>query len=158
MEELTFRQIHLDFHTSRFIPDVGADFDAELFADTLQKAHVTSINIFSKCCHGLSYYPTNVGKRHPSLQRDLLGEMIEALHKRGIKCPIYYSIGWSEWDATHHQDWVQVDSNGKMIRMSPYGAEQNDWRNMCFNTPYMELVRKQVNEIKIGRASCRERV
>lgn len=27
MEELSYRQIHLDFHTSPVIPKVGADFD-----------------------------------------------------------------------------------------------------------------------------------
>ena len=32
---LPFRQIHLDFHTSEAIPDVGADFDPDEFAATL---------------------------------------------------------------------------------------------------------------------------
>jgi hypothetical protein len=34
--ELRFRQIHLDFHTSEAISQIGADFDAEIFAATLQ--------------------------------------------------------------------------------------------------------------------------
>ncbi len=30
-----FRQIHLDFHTSEHIPDVGAEFDADTFGNVL---------------------------------------------------------------------------------------------------------------------------
>ena len=38
-----FRQVHLDFHTSPAIPEVGADFDAEAFADRLVAARVNSV-------------------------------------------------------------------------------------------------------------------
>ena len=147
MEELRFRQIHLDFHTSPYIPDVGDDFDAEEFAETLKNAHVNSINIFSKDCHGLCYYPTKIGKRHPSLKRDLLGEMITALHKRDIKCPVYFSIGWDEWNATHHQEWVQIDSTGRLVDRAPYDGNEWHWKYMCFNTSYMDQVNEQISEI-----------
>ena len=36
MDELAFRQVHLDFHTSGEIPGVGADFDPQAFVATLQ--------------------------------------------------------------------------------------------------------------------------
>ena len=62
MSLVSFRQVHLDFHTSPFIPDVGKDFDAEEFARTLKKAKVDSVNVFSKCHHGYCYYPTKIGK------------------------------------------------------------------------------------------------
>jgi alpha-L-fucosidase len=52
------RQVHLDFHTSPFIPDVAADFDAEEFVSTFQRAHVNSVTVFAKCHHGMCYYPT----------------------------------------------------------------------------------------------------
>jgi len=42
------RQIHLDFHTAPNIPNVGADWDAELFVHTLRRAHVSSITLFAK--------------------------------------------------------------------------------------------------------------
>ena len=38
--ELRFRQIHLDFHTSEAIEGIGANFDPDEFADTLDKACV----------------------------------------------------------------------------------------------------------------------
>jgi hypothetical protein len=71
------RQIHLDFHTSPHIPDVGCDFDAEAFAATMKRAHVNSVTVFAKCHHGMCYYPTQTGVSHPAIgDRDLLGEQI----------------------------------------------------------------------------------
>ena len=50
--------------------------------------HVNQINIFAKCHHGWSYYPTQVGQTHPNLKFDLLGAQIEACHEIGVRCPI----------------------------------------------------------------------
>jgi hypothetical protein len=88
--DLRFRQIHLDFHTSEQIPDVGAAFDPEAFATTLARARVNSITCFARCHHGLIYYDTrlNPERRHPHLQRNLLKEQIDACHARGIRVPI----------------------------------------------------------------------
>ena len=68
MHRLRYRQIHLDFHTSEHIPDVGAGFNPDTFADTLAEARVNWVTLFAKCHHGLSYYPTRVGTMHPSLK------------------------------------------------------------------------------------------
>ncbi|MCJ7623382.1 MAG: hypothetical protein MUO76_07750 [Anaerolineaceae bacterium] len=61
-DSLPFRQVHLDFHTSPAIPDVGVDFDPRVFASLLKSAHVNSVTVFAKCHHGHSYYPTKVGR------------------------------------------------------------------------------------------------
>ena len=66
---LRYRQIHLDFHTSEHIPDIGRDFDAADFVSTLKNAHVDSVTVFAKCHHGWAYYPTKVGAPHPNLSR-----------------------------------------------------------------------------------------
>ena len=79
------RQIHLDFHTSEHLPDVGIKvlLNAQ-FQEALKLAHVDAINVFAKCHHSWSYYPTKVGKMHPNLDFDLLGAQIEACHD--IEC------------------------------------------------------------------------
>ena len=41
------RQIHLDFHTSEHIPDVGKYFSKEQFKEALQIGHIYQINIVS---------------------------------------------------------------------------------------------------------------
>ena len=73
MDELAFRQVHLDFHTSGDIAGVGDDFDAREFVEILRDARVNSVTCFAKCHHGYSDYPTKVGVVHPHLHRDLLG-------------------------------------------------------------------------------------
>ncbi len=147
MEELAYRQIHLDFHTSSAIPKVGADFDPAEFTATLKKAGVQSINIFAKCHHGMCYYPTKVGRVHPGLNRDLLGEMITALHAEGIQAPIYFPIGWEEV-AAENLNWLEVNADGVLGGKPPFCAEVNRWRDLCLNKEsYLEFIFEQVGEI-----------
>ena len=108
------RQVHLDFHTSPYIPDVGKDFDATAFADTFKRAHVNSVTVFAKCHHGMCYYPTKTGQSHPAIgERDLIGEQIEALHRVGIRAPIYTTVVWEEHVAQHHPEWRQMTIDGR---------------------------------------------
>lgn len=108
------RQVHLDFHTSQHIAGVGADFNAQEFASTLKRAHVNSVTIFAKCHHGYTYYPSQVCAVHPTMQpgRDLLGEQIEALHRVGIRCPIYITVGWDALATHNHPEWRAMYKTG----------------------------------------------
>jgi hypothetical protein len=143
---IPFRQVHLDFHTSPDIPDVAADFDGKAFARTLKEAHVNSVSIFAKCHHGMSYYPTRIGVVHPALKRDLMGEMIEALHAEGIRAPIYVTVAWDEHSALEHQDWLAVTRDGRLVGRPPVGTEDR-WRRLCLNTPLADYVAAQTQEI-----------
>jgi hypothetical protein len=146
MHQQNFRQIHLDFHTSPYISDVGISFDSKEFATVLKKAHVDSVNIFSRCHHGYCFYPTKIGIPHPSLQRDLLGEMIDALRKYGIKCPVYTTVVWDELSASNHPEWRQVDTEGKLVGRSPFSNK--GWRFLCMNAPdYLDYLVAQVEEV-----------
>src|SRR5438034_761106 len=84
MEELAFRQVHLDFHTSGEIPGVGEAFDPDAFVATLQAAGVNSITCFAKCHHGLSYYPTEVGVRE-ACRRRLTGAGADLADDRALQ-------------------------------------------------------------------------
>lgn len=120
---MPFRQIHLDFHTSPDIPAVAADFDAGRFADRLARAHVNSVTIFARCHHGYLYYPTQAHPErvHPTLQRpNLLVEQIEALHARGIRCPIYTTVQWDEFTANEHPEWLHLDADGTVMGTKPF--------------------------------------
>ena len=64
---MRFRQVHLDFHTNATIPGIGSRFDAKAFGKAFKDAYVDSVTVFSKCHHGVSYHPTEVGKMHPNL-------------------------------------------------------------------------------------------
>ena len=47
------RAVHLDFHTMPKVPDVGLDFNARRFAETLKAAHVESVNVLRAATWGL---------------------------------------------------------------------------------------------------------
>jgi hypothetical protein len=143
--KLRQRQVHLDFHTPGEIPDVGADFDAARFAQTVVDAHIDSMTVFSKCHHGYSYHPTDIGIVHPSLKFDLMGAQIEALHGAGVRAPIYVSVGWDEAMADIHPEWRQVDANGRFVGRGP--REIPGWRLMDLASPYVEYVLAQTREV-----------
>ncbi len=77
-------------------------------ARNIQEAHVDSVTVFAKCHHGLLYYDTKRPERHPNLKKglDLLGEQVEALHREGIRAPIYISVLCDEYAADTHPEWV----------------------------------------------------
>ena len=147
------RQVHLDFHTSPFIPDVGVDFDAAAFARTLKEAHVNSVTVFAKCHHGMCYYPTKTGTMHPALRgRDLLGEQIEALHREGLRCPIYTTVAWEEDVAQKHPEWRQMREDGTFARIGnpdfSKPPQPGGWRfNNYLHPDYQDYLEAHVREI-----------
>jgi len=154
MIKLPSRQVHLDFHTSELIPDVGRYFDKKQWQHALQLGHLNSITVFAKCHHSWSYYPTRVGKPHPHLQRNLLKEQIEASHEVGVRAPIYYTVGWSATDAETHPEWVARNKDGSLQTTNyDVNAGANDtkpttsWKNLCPSGAYKELMLAQTREI-----------
>jgi hypothetical protein len=153
MTTLPLRQVHLDFHTSPFIPDVGAEFDAQEFASTFKRAHVESVTIFAKCHHGMCYYPTKTGTTHPAIVgRDMLGEMIEALRRERIRCPIYTPVAWEENVASLHPEWRQMKADGTFAQCDnvdpakprhPGGWRFNDW----VTPDYQDYIEAHVREL-----------
>ncbi|REE01544.1 alpha-amylase family protein [Marinoscillum furvescens] len=106
------RQIHLDFHTSEHIEDIAAEFSKEQFQEALKVGNVNAINIFAKGHHGWSYYDTKVGKMHPHLDFDLMKAQIEACREIGVKVKIYFTVGYSDWEAKAYPEWVQKNKDG----------------------------------------------
>ncbi len=151
-EELPWRQVHLDFHTSPLIPDVARDFDADAFARTLRRARVRSVTCFSRCHHGMIYHDTRfTDLRHPGLRVDLLGLQIEACHAAGIRVPIYISVGWDDAQARRHPGWLERDPAGKAAGPGPLQAGFD--RKLCLNSPYAEFVLQQTEEV-LRRFPC----
>ncbi|MFA9392134.1 MAG: alpha-amylase family protein [Prolixibacteraceae bacterium] len=147
------RQIHLDFHTSPYIMDVGKDFDAEAFACTMKKSMVNSVTVFAKCHHGMSYYPTRLGIQHPALKgRDLLGEMMKALFAQKIRRNIYTTVAWEENIANTHPEWRQMKKDGTFanIETSADGKTEQPagWKFLNWLHPdYIEFLKKHIAEI-----------
>jgi len=93
---------------------------------------------------------------HPNLKFDLLGAEIEACHEIGVKCPIYYIVGWSTNDAINHPEWCARNKDGSFIALNvDYFASDtterpfNSWRTLCWlpGGAYHQNILKQVEEI-----------
>ena len=146
MDELRFRQVHLDFHTSEKIVGIGSKFDAGKFARTLKQAHVNSVTCFSRGHHGMIFHDTRFEHaRHPHLECNLLAEQIEACHAEGIRVPIYITVGLDEHSYQQHPEWCEVGPDGKPSA-GPLDAR---WHKMCLNMrgPYMRYVADQTREV-----------
>lgn len=149
---LPTRQVHLDFHTGPKIPDVGTEFDAASFARTMKAAHVNSVTVFAKCHHGHLYYNTQHPARHPGLKPglDLLGQQVEALHREGIRAPIYLSVQCDEFAANTHPEWIARDAEtgnivGPKPLMNPY--THFTWQILDLSTPYQDYLADQLAEV-----------
>jgi len=145
MDQLAFRQVHLDFHTSEAIPGIGKNWDKAHFQDMLRLGYVNSITVFSKCHHGWSYHPTQVplGAMHPHLEIDLLGAMIEAAHEIGVKTPAYISVGIDEKLVRSHSDWLIRLPDGNTTWV---GWLEAGFHEFCMRSPYLDYVIAQAEE------------
>lgn len=136
--------IVFDFHTMPACPDVGRNFDADKLADAVKSCGVDYIVFNSRCNLGMAYYDTKVGIRHPSLQYDLLGRLVEACKKRDIKVTAYINVGLSHEEGLRHRDWLTLRPDGYT-----YAPKKFDhfFRTMCYNTGYHDHVLAMIREM-----------
>lgn len=154
MLTLPTRQVHLDFHTSELFPGVGSRFNKANFQEALRTGHVNSVTVFARCHHGWCYYPTRVGRMHPTLTFDLTGAMMEAAHEIGVRAPVYVTNGWIAQEVPDHPDWLARNRDGSpmTINTDPNAAPDDprpncSWHNACPNTGYAEYQYALLTEI-----------
>lgn len=139
------RAMHFDFHTSPGIPNLLGNFDAEQFADQLMGAQIEYINVAARCNMGYSYYNTKVGKKYDGLgERDMLQEIIQACHKRGIGVTAYINVALDHEIAADHPQWLRVERDGTICRDN---KKSNSFRRMCYNSPYRAHFLSEIYEI-----------
>jgi hypothetical protein len=145
---MRFRQVHLDFHTSEAIANIGKRFSKRQFQDMLQLGHVDSITVFSKCHHGWAYHPSEANEIHPELNFDLLGAMIEAAHEINVKTPVYISAGLDEKLARRHPEWLirNIEDNTNWVD----GFMKPGYHQFCLNSPYLDVLIPQIEEVVRG--------
>jgi hypothetical protein len=96
--------------------------------------------------HGYAYYDTKIAVRHPSLKRDLLGEMLKELRPAGIAANYYYGLTWDALAAKNHPEWRILDRSGKPVI---FGGRNHgvEWQQVCLNSPYLDQVARENEEI-----------
>ena len=142
---MRFRQVHLDFHTSEHIGDIGKKFDKKQFQTALKKGHINSITLFSKCHHGWAYHPSKANEIHPHLDFDLLGAQIQAAHEIGVKTPIYLSAGLDEKMAHRHPEWLVRNLDESTTWAKDF--TEPGYHKMCMSSPYLDYLVKQIEEV-----------
>lgn len=148
MDNVSFCQIHLDFHTSPMIEGIGSRFNGEEFAKTLVEAGVESINLFAKCHHGMYYYPTQIGTMHPNLKFDLFGEQMKACNRHGIRTFAYTCVGWNEDWAERHPEWQQISSEGVLGNRPTFSDSYYLWHEICIrNQENRAYIKRELKEI-----------
>ena len=152
VSKLPLRQVHLDFHTSECIDNIGSMFDKENFKRCLKKGHINSITLFAKCHHGWAYFPSEANEMHPGLHFDLLSAELEACKEAGVAAPIYISAGFDEKYAVNHpEDLVIWNKDGhapKVLEKDGHKYLENGYFNLiCMNSPYLKVLEAQTKEV-----------
>ncbi|MDB5053356.1 MAG: Beta-galactosidase trimerization domain protein [Bacilli bacterium] len=149
--EVRFRQIHLDFHTSELIEGVGDRFVPEQFAAILDDARVNSINLFTRCHHGMLYYDSKKfpERVHPYLKnKDFLKQQVEACRKKDIHVNLYITVRWDVYTLNEHPEWTAIDAEGRYSDLEGKGfLEAGFYRNLCVNTPYRQFLKDNLQEV-----------
>jgi len=139
------RALFFDFHTMPANPDVGKNFDMNAITDWIKECGADYIVFPARANLGMAYYPTKLGIPHPSMKRDLFGELANACHKKGIAISAYINVGLSHEESYRHRDWTILRADGHM-----YGNPEEDpsfFRQMCYNTGYADHVIGMAREV-----------
>lgn len=155
MDKRYIRMIHLDGHISPLIENMGRDFDADVFEQTLREEKATAVTLFAKCHHGYTTYPSAVGTMNPHLTFDLLGEEIRAAHRAGVRANIYIPIGWSALDVAEHPEWRAYEFSTKAVCNNHYDFSAGPdgripdgcWINLCPAGPYGDYLIALTREV-----------
>ncbi|MFA6569595.1 MAG: alpha-amylase family protein [Victivallales bacterium] len=133
-----------DNHTMPACPDVGENFDAELFTDRIKNCGVDYLTFHARCNMGMAYYDTKIGIRHPSLKYDMFGKLSAACKRKGIALTAYLNGGISHEEGLRHREWTTLYFDGRSYRedrVNPFV------RTMCYNSPYRDHLIAMVGEI-----------
>ncbi len=137
-----WRRAVIDMHIPDYDPKFLSEFDADQYVDALVRSRAQSIVCYAQSHVGLFNYPTQVGQQHAGLKgRDIVAEMIERCHRKGIAVVLYVSVIHDRWAADRHPEWRIIHPNGgEFGRGSRHGF-------VCPNSPYREYVRAWTREL-----------
>lgn len=141
------RQILVDMHVPDWDPGFLAYLDPPRMVDLYQKSGAQAVMHYCNSHMGLCYWPCSVGEMNKLLKgRDVVGETVTELHRRGMASCAYYSCIFNNWAWTNHPDWRmvtadEVSGRGEATRGSRYGV-------CCFNSEaYNDFMNQQTDDL-----------
>ena len=142
MDRLPFRQVHLDFHTSECMPNVGSCFSEDNFRQALLTGHISSITLFAKCHHGWSYFPSKANAMHPTLEINLLDRQLKVCEELGVRAEIYISAGFDERKANLYPEYCSVVKGRDNTLLGAH------WHQLCINNEnYLAKLEQETTEV-----------
>ena len=140
--------IHLDYHYPEWDPYLISKADGASMIRTIAETKAEMVVVFAKCHYGNCYYNTKTGHKHKNLgDRDLLLEWVTESRKRGMKLLAYYSVDRDVWAGHQHPEWRMKDAAGNIVDEDRYPPEWAAMGYLCYNSPYLDHVKAQVDEI-----------
>jgi hypothetical protein len=136
----SFRKAHLLYVSPPWAARRGEAFDPVAYADAYERAGIDLVQLYCKDHHGVCYFPSSLGLQYP---RDILGELLPELRKRGIKLVAYMSMFFDNHAGGIHPDWRAANEAGDPHKTGPF------WHlSVC--SPYTEFLLTQLDEVASG--------
>lgn len=132
----TYRMMEWECHTP---PEGNFNIDVEGALKAARDAGAETMMFYSQDHWGYSFFPTDVGVRHPHLTYDLFGREVELARRLGMSVTCYYSLQFNNQCVLKHPDWGWVNEKGEQ--------QKERWYITCLDTPYRNYVLGLLNEI-----------
>ena len=112
--EQCYSRLLVDNHITDLDPSLMSRFDPETYARMAELGGAESSMVYSCDHNGNCYFPTRIGHMHAGLKgRDIFGETVAALKRRGITPIAYYTVVYHNHSVERYPDSEQVDICGK---------------------------------------------
>ena len=148
--QTSYRRSLVDMHILDWNERFMSEFDPRDYVHMQALAGVDSTIVFASSSVGTCYWPTKVGRMHKGLKgRDILGEIIDSSHQRGINVMLLYECE-NKWAWDNHPDWRTIDVEGKEVNRN--SRRKNSRRRFCCynNSPYRDFILAQIEELCKG--------
>ena len=124
-------------------PEMFKNFDPQAWVETIVSTGADSCHIQAKCHAGNAYYVTDIDHLHMGYRgQDAFGILLDGLHKKGVKVFANYSTLYDNRLFLEHPDWRMRDADGRDSKQLGWSGHRTGV--VCFNTPYRDLARKQL--------------
>ncbi len=112
--EQCYSRLLVDNHITDLDPSLMSRFDPETYARMAELGGAESSMVYSCDHNGNCYFPTRTGHMHAGLKgRDIFGETVAALRRRGITPIAYYTVVYHNHSVKRYPDSEQVDILGQ---------------------------------------------
>ncbi len=95
-----------------------------------------------------AWWPSAVGETHPlAANRDVAREIVESVHRNGMKCIGYYRYMSDAWAEREHPGWLCRDAAGQPVGEPRARKARNPIHVLCANSPYRDFVKTRLREL-----------